>query len=652
MVKQNDKPNQGIQMDLFDYFAEAESFTLAEANDAVLNHYNRDVKVPSIRARIYEGIDKGLFERVSKGVYSVTKKGADGVENTCLLINGDGRDLSMIEDNSIDALITDHPYKIDAALKGGNRDFASYELFRYEQKDFDEKCRVLKPGAFLLEFLPEESEANFEYLYEVKKMAIEAGFKYFAKVPWKKGDFVANTGRTSKNREDIMFFSKGEPRALRLDAKKNKAAALNHGLDIKGLDSYGIRDLLEEHGLEISYMKGAGGMLPTEFDFQPRGKKEKVMEAEKPVELFDAILPYITMPGEKVLDTFAGGGGVGISAVRNGRDAILIEKDENTFEKLKARVEEALGEKAVLEENIRVSVNVMSDAELAGQERALEFVDAKIECYKEVLANVDTKTQSAIPDKLYHATYGAYLSPIVSEGLKPVEHSNWKGCERGYVYLASEMEAAVSYCENSYVFDEIYDTGIYCFEIDVASLDKDSLLPDPNFVLWPDDPDPGCFAYPGVIPFDNMKLVYKDHDLETIGFDEGIRWFSISDSKCVSVWYSPDDCDAGQFQMHLENKYSDGSMGRYCEVLSSESYATADTSYQAVCETLNEIYEDAGISGIDSDSLIRKTAKEIVDAFSVAEKGIESMIPSAMDAFEHYVPAEAVREDRDGLEVH
>ena len=405
---------QGIQINLFNYFNDAENFTLNEAKEAVLKHYKQDVKEPSIRARIYEGIDKGLFTRVSKGVYTVTKKDAEGKDNTCLLINGDGRDLSMFADNSIDTLITDHPYKLDKALKGGNRDFATYDLFQYEQKDFDEKCRVLKPGAFLLEFLPEESEVNFDYLYQVKKMAQKSGFQYFSKVSWKKGNFVANTGRKAKNREDIMFFSKGEPRALKLDTKKNKATAIENGLDVKGLDSYQLRDLLEEHNLDVSFMKGTAGMLPTEFNFQPRGKSEKVMEAEKPVELFEAILPYVSLPGELVLDQFAGSGNLGIAAVNSGRDVILIEKDSDTFEKMKQNIERALDEKAVLEtaiediserisaidEELDIEYKVSSETnwttqleceaarledEIIEKDDAIKILDAEINCYREVL---------------------------------------------------------------------------------------------------------------------------------------------------------------------------------------------------------------------------------------------------------------------------
>ena len=97
---------RGIQSTLFDYFQDTEYFDLQQAQELILEHEKRDVNVPSIRARIYEGIDKGLFERVGKGLYTVTRKDEQGRENTCLLINGDGRDLSFLPDNSIDCLLT------------------------------------------------------------------------------------------------------------------------------------------------------------------------------------------------------------------------------------------------------------------------------------------------------------------------------------------------------------------------------------------------------------------------------------------------------------------------------------------------------------------------------------------------------------------
>ena len=92
MIPHGRTPPRGIQATLFDYFSDTEYFDLQQAEEHVLEHQKRDVNRESIRARIYEGIDKGLFERVGKGLYTVTRKDEQGRENTCLLINGDGRD--------------------------------------------------------------------------------------------------------------------------------------------------------------------------------------------------------------------------------------------------------------------------------------------------------------------------------------------------------------------------------------------------------------------------------------------------------------------------------------------------------------------------------------------------------------------------------
>lgn len=330
-----------IQMNLFEYFMDDEQFSIQDATNLVKNIKNMNVNNESIRARIYEGVDRGIFQKVTRGVYKVTKQLEDK-ESTCLLINGDGRDLSMIKDKSIDGIITDHPYNLQKALTGGNRKFATFELFRYENRDFKEKQRVLKEGAFLVEFLPEESEVNYEYLYEIKKMAKDNGLKYFAKVSWIKGNFVSNTGRKSKNAEDVMIFSNGEPRNLKLDAKKNLAIANENNLDTKGLSSYEVRDMLQENNLTVCYMKGTNGMLPTVFNHQPKNVKEKIMEAEKPVELIEEIIEYISKPYETLLDQFAGSGNFVIACQNKDRNSIAIEKDDTMFQKMKNNIEQNL----------------------------------------------------------------------------------------------------------------------------------------------------------------------------------------------------------------------------------------------------------------------------------------------------------------------
>lgn len=214
-----------------------------------------------------------------------------------------------------------------------------------------------------MEFLPEENGENYQYLYQVKEYARKAGLDYYAKVAWKKGDFVANTGRKSKNTEDVCFFTKGKARNLRPDAKKNKANPET------------------EH-----YMSGAAGMLPTVFDVDPLAKKDKIHQAEKPVKLLEQILEFVTQEGELVLDQFAGSGVLGEAALNTHRDSILIEKDEKTYENIKRRLDKdktaATSIRKVLDCSIRGDRRycaLFAKVTIHGKEKSIEewYQDAK-----------------------------------------------------------------------------------------------------------------------------------------------------------------------------------------------------------------------------------------------------------------------------------
>lgn len=171
---------------------------------------------------------------------------------------------------------------------------------------------MLKQGSFLCEIIPAESATNYEYLYKLKKMAEAAGFQYYSKVPWKKGTFVSNTGRKAKNTEDCLIFSLGPARKLRPDKQR-------------GLDA---------NGNPTRFMSGAAGMLPTEFDCQQVSKKDRIAQSEKPVELFETLIGYLTKPEEIVLDQFAGSGVCGEAAINTGRGCVLFEKVHELCDKI------------------------------------------------------------------------------------------------------------------------------------------------------------------------------------------------------------------------------------------------------------------------------------------------------------------------------
>lgn len=63
-------------------------------------------------------------------------------------------------------------------------------------------------------------------------------------------------------------------------------------------------------------MSGTSYILPTEYDFEPISPKKWIHQEEKPVELYEAILEAVTLPGEVIIDQFAGSGNLGRAAMR------------------------------------------------------------------------------------------------------------------------------------------------------------------------------------------------------------------------------------------------------------------------------------------------------------------------------------------------
>lgn len=266
-------------------------------------------KRTTVRGRIYDNINK-LFKKVARGIYWVVGEGA-----AVMVIEGNGRDLSMIEDKSVDAIVNDHPWD-SIANKGTNRSFTSSyseHTFKYVLEDFREKARVLKDGAFLVEFVPEENADNFEYLYEIKQLAKKCGLEYYANVPWRKIiEGVPNhTGRKSKDSENVLFFSKGPARKLRKDKQREK---------LKGVPCF---------------MRGTAYMLPTRFEFERPSPQERIHQSEKPAALYQAILEAITLPNEIVIDQFSGSGNLGKAILNmNNRFGILFEIMKENTEKI------------------------------------------------------------------------------------------------------------------------------------------------------------------------------------------------------------------------------------------------------------------------------------------------------------------------------
>ena len=80
---------------------------------------------------------------------------------------------------------------------------------------------------------------------------------------------------------------------------------------------------------------------------------------------------------------------------------------------------------------------------------------------------------------LYHATFIAFDKSIRSRGLrKNTEHKNWEDSKK-VVYLATSADIALSYAETAEdVSDEIYDSGIIIYQVEVKNLDDKKIKGD------------------------------------------------------------------------------------------------------------------------------------------------------------------------------
>lgn len=261
--------------------------TLKECYEAVRNSEHgttSDTIDCSTRAVFYNNRED--FVRVCKGIYMLK-----GEKSTSLLIEGDGRTMSEIEDASVDCIITDHPWE-DKANKGGNRHFADYETFRYTKEDFKQKARVLKDGAYLIEFFSVESSYNWKYLFEIKQMADECGLKYYTHCIWRNApEGTINTGKTSKGVQQIVIFSKGKPRKL--------SPANVQGYQSKSILKYEIEMILRA--------------------------KDRVHQAEKPVALYKYLIEQFTEEKDVCLDQFGGSCNMLQAAVDTNRFAVVYE---------------------------------------------------------------------------------------------------------------------------------------------------------------------------------------------------------------------------------------------------------------------------------------------------------------------------------------
>lgn len=225
-------------------------------------------------------------------------------------------EMKKLEDNSIDCIITDPPYMIANEViitRGRNKmkfkgkdishQFGEWDKFD-SKKDFwkftfnwlDECMRVLKEGRIIVIFF-DRDKINF-----ISRYLQDNGFKC-------KGYFA---------------FIKSNP--------------VPQARKVKWMNGWEIAGLWQKQGGKLVFNYQLGQHKDYVIHSICSGKERTKHPTQKPEKIIEPFIQYWSNKNEIILDPFFGSGTTGVVALKNNRNFIGIEKDEEYCKIANARI--------------------------------------------------------------------------------------------------------------------------------------------------------------------------------------------------------------------------------------------------------------------------------------------------------------------------
>lgn len=227
--------------------------------------------------------------------------------NKIKLINGNCLDtLKNIPNESIDLIVTDPPYPTTSRGNAGNSGGMLQKDINKKGKVFtynNINCKEYAPEFYRL--LKDGSHCyvmtNHINLIDMLNTFTDVGFHFIKSLIWNKGNKIMGQYYMSQY-EYILFFRKGKG---------------------KKINNCGTSDILSISNKKTKDKDG-----------------KNIHDTEKPIELMEVLVNNSSQENELVLDPFMGVGSTGIACIKNNRNFIGIEIDENYFDIAKSRIEE------------------------------------------------------------------------------------------------------------------------------------------------------------------------------------------------------------------------------------------------------------------------------------------------------------------------
>jgi len=242
--------------------------------------------------------------------------------------------MKTIEDNSIDAIITDLPYGTTACKWDSVIDFD----LMWEQLN-----RIIKPNGAIVLFGSEPFSSvlrmsnikNYKYDWIWDKQ-IASGHLNVKIMPMKQHEIISvfSNGKSTYNRQ----FGEKELK----DQRPNKYKRLQERNEIRGLTIekskvYGKKTIAYAEDNDDTKVNPKSIL-----SYKKPIKKENVHPTQKPVDLMEYLIKTYTQENETVLDFTMGSGSTMVACKNLNRNGIGIEKEEKYFKIAQERINSTL----------------------------------------------------------------------------------------------------------------------------------------------------------------------------------------------------------------------------------------------------------------------------------------------------------------------
>ena len=242
---------------------------------------------------------------------------------TLKIINDDFLTTNLIEEDSIDLIVTSPPYNVDIHYNSFQDDIPYEKYLEFTEKWLTKAYALMKSdGRMCLNIPIDKSKgrkgAGFQSVYaDIVHIAIKVGWKYFSTIIWNEGNISRRTawGSWMSARAPYVIA----PVEVIVVFYKERWQKIEKGKS----------DITREE-----FMNWTNGL----WNFSGESKKKVGHPAPFPVELPKRCIKLFSFVGDTVLDPFLGSGSTLIAAALLNRNGVGVEIDENYCELAKKRL--------------------------------------------------------------------------------------------------------------------------------------------------------------------------------------------------------------------------------------------------------------------------------------------------------------------------